>query len=234
MKTAVVTGVAGGIGGKLAERLAEDGYQIICVDLAERVAEVAGSLPSASYVQADLTDASGRAAVVAAVEAVGGLDLLVNNAGITRDARLINMEPAQFEAVIAVNLGSVYQLTDQLVPHLRDGGSIVSISSRAYLGNFGQYNYSMSKGGVVGLTRALALDLAPRIRVNAIAPGLIETPMAMAIPDEVLEKMVDAVPLKRMGHPLDIAEAVSWLADGERSGYVTGHVLVVGGGRSLI
>lgn len=234
MKTAVVTGVAGGIGGKLAQSLAEGGYHVICVDLAERVAEVAGSLPSASYVQADLTDASGRAAVVAAVEAVGGLDLLVNNAGITRDARLINMEPAQFEAVIAVNLGSVYQLTDQLVPHLRDGGSIVSISSRAYLGNFGQYNYSMSKGGVVGLTRALALDLAPRIRVNAIAPGLIETPMAMAIPDEVLEKMVDAVPLKRMGHPLDIAEAVSWLADGERSGYVTGHVLVVGGGRSLI
>ena len=133
-----------------------------------------------------------------------------------------------------MNLGSVYQLTDQLVPYLRDGGSIVSISSRAYLGNFGQYNYSMSKGGIVGLTRALALDLAPRIRVNAIAPGLIETPMAMAIPDEERKKMVNAVPLKKMGHSSDIAEAVSWLADGKRSGYVTGHVLVVGGGRSLI
>jgi 3-oxoacyl-[acyl-carrier protein] reductase len=234
MKTAVVTGVAGGIGGKLAESLAEDGYHVICVDLAEGVAEVAGSLPSASYVQADLTDASGRGAVAAAVEAAGGLDLLVNNAGITRDARLIKMEPAQFESVLAVNLGSVYQLTDQLVPYLRDGGSIVSISSRAYLGNFGQYNYSMSKGGIVGLTRALALDLAPRIRVNAIAPGLIETPMAMAIPDEERKKMVNAVPLKKMGHSSDIAEAVSWLADGKRSGYVTGHVLVVGGGRSLI
>ena len=234
MKTAVVTGVAGGIGGKLAESLAEDGYHVICVDLAEGVAEVAGSLPSASYVQADLTDASGRGAVAAAVEAAGGLDLLVNNAEITRDARLIKMEPAQFESVLAVNLGSVYQLTDQLVPYLRDGGSIVSISSRAYLGNFGQYNYSMSKGGIVGLTRALALDLAPRIRVNAIAPGLIETPMAMAIPDEERKKMVNAVPLKKMGHSSDIAEAVSWLADGKRSGYVTGHVLVVGGGRSLI
>jgi len=234
MKTAVVTGVAGGIGGKLAESLAEDGYHVICVDLAEGVAEVAGSLPSASYVQADLTDASGRGAVAAAVEAAGGLDLLVNNAGITRDARLIKMEPAQFESVLAVNLGSVYQLTDQLVPYLRDGGSIVSISSRAYLGNFGQYNYSMSKGGIVGLTRALALDLAPRIRVNAIAPGLIETPMAMAIPDEERKKMVNAVPLKKMGHPSDIAEPVSWLAEGKWSGYVTGHVLVVGGGRSLI
>jgi 3-oxoacyl-[acyl-carrier protein] reductase len=127
MKTAVVTGVAGGIGGKLAKSLAEDGYHVICVDLAEGVAEVAGSLPSASYVQADLTDASGRGAVAAAVEAAGGLDLLVNNAGITRDARLIKMEPAQFESVLAVNLGSVYQLTDQLVPYLRDGGSIVSI-----------------------------------------------------------------------------------------------------------
>jgi 3-oxoacyl-[acyl-carrier protein] reductase len=234
MRTAIVTGVAGGIGGRLAEALAEGGYHVICVDISERVGDVARSLTSASFVQADLTDKAGLEAVVAAVEAAGGLDLLVNNAGITRDARLIKMESAQFEAVIAVNLGSVYQLTIQLVPHLQDGGSIVSISSRAYLGNFGQYNYSMSKGGVVGLTRALALDLAPRIRVNAIAPGLIETPMAMAIPDEVREKMVEAVPLKKMGQPSDIAEAVAWLADDKRSGYVTGHVLVVGGGRSLI
>ena len=136
MKTAVVTGVAGGIGDKLAVRLSQDGYHVICVDLADRVAEVAGSLPLASYVQADLTDESGREAVVAAVEAIGGLDLLVNNAGIIRDARLVKMELTQFESVIAVNLGSVYQLTDQLVPHLRNGGSIVSISSRAYLGKF--------------------------------------------------------------------------------------------------
>jgi 3-oxoacyl-[acyl-carrier protein] reductase len=234
MKIAVATGVAGGIGGKLAARLGEAGYHVICVDLADGVAELAESLPAATAVQADLTSEEGRAAVVSAVQSLGGLDLLVNNAGITRDARIVKMNQAQFDAVLAVNLGSVFQLSTELAPYLREGSAIVSISSRAYLGNFGQFNYSMSKGGVVGLTRALALELAPNVRVNAIAPGLIETPMAMAIPAEIRDTMVNAIPLQRMGLPNDIAEAVVWLGDGERSGYLTGHVLVVGGGRSLI
>lgn len=157
---------------------------------------------------------------------------LVNNAGITRDARLINMSDADFGAVLDVNLGAAYQLTTMLADKFTEGGSIVNIASRAYLGNFGQYNYSMSKGGVVGLTRALALSLAPNVRVNAIAPGLIGTEMAMAIPDDVLDKMVSAIPLDRMGSPEEIANVV-WFLLTPLSSYITGHVVVVGGGRSL-
>lgn len=237
MTVAVVTGVAGGIGAALAARLAADGHHIVAVDLADGVHDAVDGLRSRGHsavaVQADLTDPAGRAAVLAEAADHGPIDVLVNNAGITRDARLVKMEDPQFSAVIAVNLGAVYALSVEAMDQMADGGSIVSISSRAYLGNFGQFNYSMSKGGVVGMTRALALEHAPRIRVNAIAPGLIETPMALAIPAEIRDRMVEANPMKRMGAPSDIAEAVAWLADGERSGYVTGHVLVVGGGRSL-
>ena len=235
MSVAVVTGVAGGIGSALARRLGRD-HRVVAVDVADRLDDVVEDLIADGLdvvgVRADLTTDDGVGAVC---EAAGPeVALLVNNAGITRDARLVKMERGQFDAVIAVNLGAVYRLTRALVPSIVDGGSVVSISSRAYLGNFGQFNYSMSKGGVVGLTRALALELAPRARANAIAPGLIETPMALAIPDDIRSAMIEAVPLRRMGHPDDIAEAVAWLADPEVSGYVTGHVLVVGGGRSLI
>ncbi len=235
MNVAIVTGVAGGIGAQLAERLADDGYHIVAVDLSERIHDVAAAMTgrAVTAVRANLVDPDGRRAVIEAASAIGPVGVLVNNAGITRDARLVKMEPEQFRAVIAVNLGAVHALTLDVLPLLGDGASIVSIASRAYLGNFGQFNYSMSKGGVVGLTRALALELAPRIRVNAIAPGLIETPMALAIPEDIRTAMVEANPMKRMGAPADIAEAVAWLADGRRSGYVTGHVLVVGGGRSL-
>ncbi len=233
--TAVVTGVAGGIGGALARAVGAT-HRVVAADLSDRlddvVAELAAEGIGVEAVRADLTSDEGISLVG---EAAGGaVSLLVNNAGITRDARLVKMERDAFDAVIAVNLGAVYRLTRALAPRMVDGASIVSISSRAYLGNFGQFNYSMSKGAVVGMTRALALELAPRVRVNAIAPGLIETPMSLAIPEEIRTRMVDAIPLQRMGHPTDIAEAVVWLADGARSGYVTGEVIVVGGGRSLI
>lgn len=237
MSAAVVTGVAGGIGSRLASRLAEDGHVVVAVDLVDGVHDVVADLVSLGHravaVQADLTDPGGRAAVAEAVRGVGSLRVVVNNAGITRDARLVRMEAGAFRSVLDVNLGAVHALTTELLDELGDGGAIISIASRAYLGNFGQFNYAMSKGGIVGMTRALALELAPRVRVNAIAPGLIETPMAMAIPEEIRTRMVEANPMRRMGAPDDIAEAVAWLADGERSGYVTGHVLVVGGGRSL-
>jgi 3-oxoacyl-[acyl-carrier protein] reductase len=235
VSVAIVTGAAGGLGGAMVAALGAS-HRVVAVDLSDRVEDVVAEATAAGVdavaVRADLTSEVGIASVV---DACGGeVWCLVNNAGITRDARLVKMERDQFDAVVAVNLGAVYRLTRAVVPHLVDGGSVVSISSRAYLGNFGQFNYSLSKGGVVGLTRALALELAPRGRANAIAPGLIETPMSLAIPDDIRERMIDANPMKRMGMPADIAEAVAWLADGERSGYVTGHVLVVGGGRSLI
>ncbi|MCI0425405.1 MAG: SDR family oxidoreductase, partial [Actinobacteria bacterium] len=155
-----------------------------------------------------------------------------NNAGITRDSRLVNMTETDFRAVLDVNLGVTFRLSAALAPLLADGGAIVNIASRAYLGNFGQYNYSMSKGGVVGLTRAMALDLAPVVRVNAVAPGLIGTEMAMAIPSDVLERMVAAIPLGRMGAPSEVARVVKFLLTPDSS-YITGEVIVVGGGRSL-
>jgi len=226
----VVTGAARGIGRAIAERLgANPLFTVIGVDLAPELAladDIVG-------VQVDLTSNDGVDSVREAVE-TAGLPLLgvVNNAGITRDSRLVNMTDESFQAVLDVNLGAAYRLSTVLAPLIAEGGSIVNIASRAYLGNFGQFNYSMSKGGVVGLTRAMALSLAPHVRVNAIAPGLIGTEMAMAIPEDVLEKMVSAIPLDRMGTPEEIANVV-WFLLTPLSSYITGHVVVVGGGRSL-
>ena len=226
----VVTGAARGIGRAIAERLAANpSFTVVGVDLSPELASVEGLVP----VQVDLTSDEGVAAVRETVE---GIDMpmvgLVNNAGITRDARLINMTDEDFRAVLDVNLGAAFRLTTALTPLMTEGGSVVNIASRAYLGNFGQFNYAMSKGGVVGLTRALALSLAPQVRVNAVAPGLIATEMSLAIPTEIREKMVDAIPLGRMGTPEEIANVV-WFLLTPLSSYITGHVIVVGGGRSL-
>lgn len=228
--TIVVTGAARGIGRAIAERLAANpSFTVIGVDLAPELALAEQITP----VQVDLVSDEGVFAVREAVERAGiPLLGLVNNAGITRDSRLINMADEDFAAVLNVNLGAAYRLSTELAPLLAEGGSIVNIASRAYLGNFGQYNYSMSKGGLVGLTRAMARSLAPHVRVNAIAPGLIGTEMAMAIPEDVLEKMISAIPLDRMGSPEEIANVV-WFLLTPLSSYITGHVLVVGGGRSL-
>jgi 3-oxoacyl-[acyl-carrier protein] reductase len=227
----VVTGAARGIGRAIAERLsANPAFTVIGVDLAPELAHANDEIVP---VQVDLTTAEGIAAVAEAVAGAGVPLLgLVNNAGITRDSRLVNMTDADFAAVLDVNLGAAYRLSTALADSFSDGGAIVNIASRAYLGNFGQFNYSMSKGGVVGLTRAMALSMAPHVRVNAIAPGLIGTDMAMAIPDDVLERMVAAIPLDRMGTPDEIANVV-WFLLTPLSSYITGHVVVVGGGRSL-
>jgi NAD(P)-dependent dehydrogenase (short-subunit alcohol dehydrogenase family) len=227
----VVTGAARGIGRAIADRLAANpSFTVIGVDLSPELALAEHQMVP---VQVDLTTDAGVAAVVDAVRAAQvPLMGLVNNAGITRDARLVNMTDEDFRAVLDVNLGAAFRLTNALADLLTDGSSIVNIASRAYLGNFGQFNYSMSKGGVVGLTRALALSLAPHVRVNAIAPGLIGTEMAMAIPNDVLDRMLAAIPLDRIGTPEEIANVV-WFLLTPLSSYITGHVVVVGGGRSL-
>ncbi|HJU81180.1 MAG TPA: SDR family oxidoreductase [Acidimicrobiia bacterium] len=233
MSSAVVTGAAGGIGTAICRRLAGEGWRLILVDLATALAGVATELETLTMVrpvQADLTTEEGIQAVRSEVLELGGsLELVVNNAGITRDARLANLSEENFTLVLDVNLGAPFRLVETLHP-LMDAGAIVNISSRAYLGNFGQYNYSMSKGGLVGLTRAYALQLAPRIRVNAIAPGLIGTEITKAIPADVREKMVAAIPMQRMGTPEEVAALVSYLAT---ASYITGEVITIGGGRSL-
>jgi NAD(P)-dependent dehydrogenase (short-subunit alcohol dehydrogenase family) len=229
---AVVTGAARGIGAAIAARLADADLDALLVDLEPSVEETAASLGGgATAVVADITDPAGREAVRAAV-GDRPLRALVNNAGITRDARIANMSEADFRAVIRINLGGAYEMTRALLDAFADGGAIVNMSSRAYLANIGQFNYSASKGGLVGMTRALALELAPRIRVNAVAPGLTASEMTKAMPDRVLDKLVCAIPAGRMAEPEEIAEVVCALASPGTS-YVTGQVVVACGGRSL-
>ncbi|MEA2268727.1 MAG: 3-oxoacyl-[acyl-carrier protein] reductase [Solirubrobacteraceae bacterium] len=229
---AVVTGAARGIGAAIAQRLAADGLAPLLVDLDPAVERAAAGLGGgAGAVVADITDPAGREAVRAAV-GDRPLRALVNNAGITRDARIGTMDEAAFRAVIRVNLGGAYELTRALLGAFADGGAIVNMSSRAYLANIGQFNYSASKGGLVGLTRALALQLAPRIRVNAVAPGLTASEMTKAMPDKVLDKLIASIPAERMAEPAEIAEVVcALIAPG--ASYVTGQVVVACGGRSL-
>jgi 3-oxoacyl-[acyl-carrier protein] reductase len=214
--TAIVTGAGRGSGKAIADRLS-DQHEVIRVDLA----------PGDGILQADITKPEDRARIV---EAVPTVDILVNNAGITRDARIVKMTEEEFLQVIRVNLGAAYELTMAL--NFADGASVVSLASRAYLGNFGQFNYSASKGGLVGMTRALALRLAPRVRVNAIAPSLTASEMTLAMPEKVLEKMVASIPLGRMAEPEEIAATVAALASKDMA-YVTGQVVVACGGRSL-
>jgi 3-oxoacyl-[acyl-carrier protein] reductase len=229
-EVAVVTGAARGIGRAIAERLAADGARVVLVDLDPAVEEAAAALGGIPVI-ADVTEAAGRAAVRAGV-GDAPLAALVNNAGITRDGRIGTLEEADVRAVLRVNLGGAYELTLALRDALADGSAIVNVSSRAYLGNFGQFNYAASKGGLVGLTRALALELAPRVRVNAIAPGLTGSEMTRAMPERVLDKLIAASPMRRMAEPAEIADAVAALLSPAMS-YVTGQVLLACGGRSL-
>jgi 3-oxoacyl-[acyl-carrier protein] reductase len=227
--TAVVTGAGRGIGLAIAARLREDG-PVLLADVDPAVADAAAAL-DAQAVTADITDPAGRAAILAAL-GDARVTTLVNNAGITRDARIVKMTEADFLAVIRVNLGGAYELTMALRDRFADGASVVSLSSRAYLGNFGQFNYAASKGGLVGMTRALALELAPRVRVNAIAPSLTASEMTKAMPEKVLERMIASIPMGRMGEPQEIADTVAALASPAMA-YVTGQVVVACGGRSL-
>ena len=186
--------------------------------------------PSVDGVVADVTKPDDRARILDAAD--GEIGVLVNNAGITRDARIVKMTEEQFLAVIRVNLGAAYELTTAAIPRFAEGASVVSLASRAYLGNFGQFNYSASKGGLVGMTRALALQLAPKVRVNAIAPSLTASEMTSAMPEKVLDKMIASIPLGRMAETEEIAETIAALASPAMA-YVTGQVVVACGGRSL-
>lgn len=234
---AIVTGAAGGLGVPITSRLVAEGYDLLLVDVdpAVREREAVLATPGRSVVScvADLTTESGVASVAEAVRlTTSPLALLVNNAGITRDARLMTMAEEDFDRVIDVNLIAAMRLTLGLEDLFAPGASVISMSSRAALGNFGQVNYVTSKSALAGFTRALAQRWAPRVRANVVAPGLVDTPMTRAMPTDVLTSLVEKIPAGRIGTADDIAAAVVFLASDDAA-YVTGQILTVCGGRSL-
>ncbi len=242
-KNAIVTGSARGIGKAIATRLAKDGYNIVVVDACpienseETAAEIAKLGVETKAVRCDVTDSAQVNELVESVKAeMGSVDILVNNAGITRDGLLVRMKEEDFDAVIAVNLKGTYNFTRAAAPIMmkQRSGRIVSISSIVGLqGNAGQVNYSASKAGVIGITKSVARELAPRgVTVNAIAPGYVETPMTAVLPDKVKEAMLGAIPAGRYGQPEDIANAVAFLCS-EDASYITGQVLSVDGGMHM-
>ena len=238
-KVAVVTGAARGIGRAIAERLARDGADVVVCDLqAEWLAETAGAIEAlgrkALPVAVDVGDGESVAACIAeTVKAFGRVDIMVNNAGITKDTLLVRMSDADWDDVLRVNLKGTFLFTRAVAKHMmkQRGGAIVNIASViGLIGNAGQCNYAASKAGVIALTKSTAKELAARgVRVNAIAPGFISSKMTDALSQEIREQMLANIPLARFGEPEDVAKAVAFLASDE-AGYVTGQVLSVNGG----
>ena len=240
-RVALVTGASRGIGRAIAERLAARGARVACVaTAAERCADtVAACNASAGEGHAygvDVADTKAVAELVGAIhKELGGLDVLVNNAGITRDQILLRMSEEDFDAVIATNLKGTWNFLRAGARQLmKSGGRVVNISSVVGLiGNAGQANYAASKAGVLGLTRSLAKELSSRkVCVNAILPGFIATDMTAAIDEKASAELAESIPLGRVGEVDEIARLVEYLT-GPGGAYITGQALVVDGGLSL-
>lgn len=238
-KIALVTGAARGIGQAIALKLAAEGADLALCDLkAEWLEETAGKVKELGRrVECYSVDVSNGEAVNAAVKAVekdfGQIDVLVNNAGITKDGLLMRMSEDDWDAVLNVNLKGVFLFTKAAMRGMmkKRTGSIVNIASIiGLIGNAGQANYAASKGGVIAFSKTVARELASRnVRCNAVAPGFIRTAMTDALPEEVQEKMLNNIPLNKFGTPEDVANVVAFLA-GDASGYVTGQVISTCGG----
>jgi 3-oxoacyl-[acyl-carrier protein] reductase len=242
-RSAVVTGAAQGIGYEIARVLGEAGASVVIGDINEdaagQAAERLGKLDiAATSRRCDVTDEDEVGALVAhCAERFGPVGVMVNNAGITRDATLRKMAVADFRAVIDVHLTGAWNGTRHAAQAMREhghGGSIVNISSiSGKVGNFGQTNYSAAKAGLVGLTKASAKELAKAgVRVNAVQPGLIRTAMTEAMPREAWDAKMTEIPMARAGEPAEVARAVLFLAS-DMASYITGAVLEVTGGRYM-
>jgi 3-oxoacyl-[acyl-carrier protein] reductase len=240
-KIALVTGAGQGIGAETARLFAKEGAKVAVADWNEAgaravAAEIAKLGGEALPFRCDVSD---RAAVFAMVDQIvrawGRVDILINNAGITRDKSALKMEPHQWDQVLGVNLSGAFHCVQACGAHMKEHqwGRIVSASSVSAFGNFGQANYAATKAGLVGLTRTLAIEFARyHVTVNAIAPGFIRTAMTEAIPEEIRLESIKRIPVGREGEPYDIARVYLFLASPESS-FITGQLFVIDGGQTL-
>lgn len=241
-KTAIITGSGRGIGAAIAKRLAKDGYDIVINELSEQAGEQTAEECRALGVKASVyaCDVSNYAQCEEMVKKVkeefGTIDVLVNNAGITRDGLLLRMSEETYDDVIRINQKSVFNMTKLVgaVMLRQKSGSIVNLASVAGLyGNPGQMNYSASKGAVIAMTKTSAKELGSRgIRVNAVAPGFISTPMTDKLTDEQKNAILAQIAMKRYGTADEVANVVAFLC-GEQSSYVTGQIIEISGGLSM-
>jgi NAD(P)-dependent dehydrogenase (short-subunit alcohol dehydrogenase family) len=237
-KTALVTGAGRGIGRGIAVTLAAEGADLLICDVAEDLLRETADLVTSygrrcEQLVVDLSQSDDAEGIVGmAIEMLGRLDVLVNNAGINRDAMLHNMTNEQWDLVLAVDLRAVFLTTRAAAQHMRERGSgrIINISSGAWLGNVGQANYAAAKAGVVGLTLTAARELARKgVTANVICPGFIDTTMTRGIPEHVREDVLRRIPMGRPGQPEDVGHLVAFLAS-DAAGYITGEVINVSGG----
>lgn len=232
---ALVTGGAGGMGLATVERLARDGFAVVMVDRDEAQAQRETQRLNARglEVRCEVLDLTDEVALRALVRALGPIQALVNNAGIFDERKFLEVSNADFRRAYEVNLIAVATLTQEVARTMPEGGRIVNIASRAYLGAKNHPHYVASKAALVGYTRASAMELAPRgILVNAIAPGLIDTPILRALTPERLAAQLALQPTGKAGRPEDVAQAVSFLVSSQTD-FITGQVLFVDGGKSL-
>jgi 3-oxoacyl-[acyl-carrier protein] reductase len=234
----LVTGGSRGIGLAISKAFAERGAKVTMMDIladhAEEAMAATGHPDNCRFVAGDVSDAeSASAAVDAAIEHGGGLDVLVNNAGITRDTLLMRMKDADWDQVMSVNLKGTYLMTKAATRRLMKSarGRLINIASVVGItGNAGQANYAASKAGVVGFTKSIAKELAGRgVTANAVAPGFIQTDMTAELPEGAAERLMSLIPMSRLGTVEDVAEVVVFLAS-TQAGYVTGQVIPVDGG----
>lgn len=238
-KIAVITGAAKGIGMAIAIRMANDGCYVVITDIDEENSRNLVQKIGPNNSQFIYCDISSEKEVKNLFKTIIAehqkVDILINNAGIIHDNMIWNMPVEDFELVINVNLKGTWLMCKEtaIIMRKQNYGRIINISSRSWLGNAGQSNYSASKAGIVSLSRVLALELGKyNISVNAVAPGLIDTPLTQRLKPEILQKLLDAQPSKEMGHPDDVANTVAFLA-AENTNFITGQVIHVDGGKSI-
>ena len=238
-RTALVTGASGGIGEAIARQLHAQGATLVLAGRrSEALAALAKALVERARVEvAELSDPQAAEQLIAAADNGGGPDVLINNAGLTRDNLAVRMKDEDWQTVLEVNLTAVFRLTRAALRGMmrRRWGRIVNVTSIVALtGNPGQVNYAAAKAGMIGMTKSLAAEVATRgITVNCVAPGFIETPMTAALSEDQRRRLLERVPVGRLGTPDDVAAAIGYLVSQEAA-YVTGQTLHVNGGMAMI